>query len=88
MSFFELLPSTFWYPSDYVVQGRIQGGVFGVKTLFGNFFHFARVFKKKPKTLPKFSRLYKKNSNPLPRKISGYAPDVVPLGKSANKTFI
>ena len=48
---------------DTPQQRRIQGGVLGVKTspLLGNFFQFARVFKKKS---PK---------KPLPRKYSGYA---------------
>jgi len=51
------------------LQGRIQGGVLGVKTtnLFGNFFQFARVFRKTiPKPPPKFSLQYKNISTPPP----------------------
>jgi len=53
----------------YGSQGRIKGGVLGIKTptLFGNFFQFSRGFyEKNPKTPPKFSLLYKKISKPLP----------------------
>jgi len=56
------------------VQGRIQGGGLGVKTLFGTLFQFARVFKKKIPTHPKISLPYKNISKPLPRKIFGYTP--------------
>jgi len=52
----------------------------GVKTptLFRKFFQFARVFKKKMPTLPKFTRPYKDILKPLTQKISGYAPASIP----------
>jgi len=54
-------------------QGRIQGGVLGVKTptLFGNFFQSARVFKEKKIQTPpppKFSRPYKNILKPFLKK--------------------
>jgi len=60
------------------MQGRIQGGVLGVKPLLflGNFFNLLGLFQIKiPKYFPppKFSLPYKSISKPLPRKISGYA---------------
>jgi len=50
------------------MQGRIQGGVFGVKTLsfFAYFFQFARVFKEKnqkpPLNFPVYTKIFQNPS--------------------------